>query len=350
MVNETNEYTFSISPIEAVKELLKKLPTRRIKDVVEKRFALKGGEKRTLESIGREYRITRERVRQIEADAFRILRRDENIKNFAVLLEELESIIQNRGGVVAEQGFLSSFSKKEQPCIEFLLTLGESFHKLPENEYLTTRWTVNRDIAQGVDQVIANTIEYLKSIGKPLAQEQLYNVIGTNAQQILGQKPSDEIITNYLSLAKGIKRNPYGDYGLSEWPMIIPRAVRDKAYLVLYKEGKPMHFRDVARQINSIEWGRRKSHPQTVHNELIKDPRFVLVGRGLYALAEWGYNHGAVKDVLISILKQAGEPLPRDEIIKLVSQKRFVKIPTILLNLNNKSLFKKVDGEKYTLV
>ena len=51
-----------------------------------------------------------------------------------------------------------------------------------------------------------------------------------------------------------------------------------------------MHFKEVAEAISKT-FG-KKTHYATCHNELIKDSRFVLVGRGMYALAEWGYQAG----------------------------------------------------------
>ncbi len=74
------------------------------------------------------------------------------------------------------------------------------------------------------------------------------------------------------------------------------KGMRDYAFLVIRKHGSPIHFREVARQINLVF--KKKAHTATTHNELIKDPRFVLVGRGLYALKEWGYMSGVVKDVI----------------------------------------------------
>ena len=66
----------------------------------------------------------------------------------------------------------------------------------------------------------------------------------------------------------------------------------------------------------------RRTHPQTVNNELIKDPRFVLIGRGLYALSEWGYEPGTVKDVLVQILKDSGKALRKEDVLQLISERR----------------------------
>jgi DNA-directed RNA polymerase delta subunit len=107
-----------------------------------------------------------------------------------------------------------------------------------------------------------------------------------------------------------------------------------------------MHFKEVAGNINEL-FG-HKAHIATTHNELIKDPRFVLVGRGLYALSEWGYTAGVVKEVLREILEAEG-PLSREEIIDKVRKERYVKDNTILVNLQDNNLFKKLANGTYTI-
>ena len=108
-----------------------------------------------------------------------------------------------------------------------------------------------------------------------------------------------------------------------------------------------MHFREVAETINELF--DHKAHVATTHNELIKDPRFVLVGRGLYALTEWGYTAGVVKDVLREILAEEG-PLSREEIIDKVRKERYVKDNTILVNLQDTNLFRKLSNGTFALV
>ena len=48
--------------------------TQREQEVLRLRFGLDDGRSRTLEEVGREFRVTRERIRQIEAKALRKLR------------------------------------------------------------------------------------------------------------------------------------------------------------------------------------------------------------------------------------------------------------------------------------
>ena len=85
---------------------------------------------------------------------------------------------------------------------------------------------------------------------------------------------------------------------------------------------------------------------QAVHNELIRYPQFVLVGRGLYALKEWGYEPGTVADVIERILTEKG-PLSKREIIAEVAKQRTVKVGTISLNLQKMPYFVRVGRAVY---
>jgi len=70
------------------------------------------------------------------------------------------------------------------------------------------------------------------------------------------------------------------------------------------------------------------------------------VGRGLYALSEWGYQPGTVSEIISQVLKQEG-PLTKEEIAKKVLAKRLVKENTILINLQNRKLFERDNTGRY---
>lgn len=340
-----------IQPQEATRILLKSLPTRRMRDVIGKRFALKGGRKKTLESIGGEYKITRERVRQIETEALRHLRKQNNAAELQPLFRAFEAHLVSNGGVMAEHDFFANLAKaREHPHLALLLSVNESLRHAPETDFYHARWGINKDKIEQIEKVVSQLVSALSEKNEPVERSVLGALLSPQLKEILGEEPSPQVVDACISTSKVISQNPYNEYGLSHWSVIQPRGVRDKAFVVLAKSGKPMHFTDVALAIDGVGWSKKRAHPQTVHNELIKDQRFVLVGRGLYALREWGYEPGVVRDVLLSLFKKANRPLDREEIIQSVSEKRFVKPQTILLNLQNKSLFKKTEEGKYTLV
>ena len=260
--------------------LLKDLPERQ-RDILDRRFGL-AGEKQTLESIGRNYDITRERVRQIEEDGLRGLREKLESPICQNVFQYFIKTLENAGSLRREDLLLKELGgEKFKNHVLFLLTLGQSFQRSGETEEFYPFWTIDKNALNIAKKHIAAFTSVLgkqkKALPLPL-----------------------NVPSAYFEISKAILKGPEGLYGLKEWPEINPRGVKDKAYLVLKKTQKPLHFTQVARGIGE------NALPQTVHNELIKDNRFVLVGRGTYALAEWGYQPGTVKDVLKNILSTSG--------------------------------------------
>ncbi len=316
--------------------LVSLLPSRQ-KEVISRRFALGGSpESETLESIGKNFKITRERVRQIERDSLLALR--EEAKKYQKVLQSFKDYLETHGGVREEKTLLADLGETKdgnggmQNQVYFLLNLGNDFQRFGETKKLRSFWSMDPNSISDVERIIESFSLKLKKAGKPLS---LGELLGKSAAK------GDSAANSYLEISKEINKNAEGFFGLKEWPEINPRGVKDKAYLTLKKQNKPLHFRDVASLIpNAL--------PQTVHNELIKDGRFVLVGRGIYALKEWGYQTGFVKDVIFKTLKDAGRPLAKDKILTEVLKQRMVKENTVLLNLSNKKYFSR-SGDSYTV-
>jgi len=342
--------TLPIHPKEITARSLKTLPSPRLREVLERRFGLRGKDAETLEVIGTSFGVTRERVRQIQAEGMKHLSRPAAVEVFRPVFASLEEHFKEHGHVFEESKLLNSITEPRfHNHVYFLLTVGAPFKNEAEDESWHERWFTKDEALRAAESVIARTADEIGSIRKPISATDLFQILKSHSRAVLGSVPSPETLESYLALSRLIKQNPYGEFGLVTWPTIRPRGVRDKAFAVLAKSGKPLHFREVASAISKAGWSSRRAHAQTVHNELIKDSRFVLVGRGLYGLTEWGYEPGTVSDVMVSLLKSAKKPLPRDEIVKRVLQQRFVKPTTVLLNLQNKSLFKRM-SEGYTVV
>lgn len=341
-----------INPKEVSQTLLKNVENKRVREVLEKRFGLKSGRRLTLEAIGKEHGITRERVRQIEADGLKALAKPAVYGLAESAFKALEDHLNEHGGVAAERPLLASIAPdSHHPHIEFLLTVGKSFQKKPETKAIYASWYTKDEACGAVERILDNVARELEAGKTPIKRDELLRLIARHAADELKSQPRDHVVSNILGMARSIGENPYGEYGLVSWPTIQPKGVRDKAYLVLQKTGKPMHFRKVAEAINAMRGVKRPAHPQTVHNELIKTGnRFVLVGRGLYALREWGYTPGTVAEVVKHVLTEAAVPLSREEIVKRVLDRRFVKENTILLNLQNKNLFQRHSDGKYFVV
>jgi len=323
--------------------LIKNLP-QRTKDIIEQRFGLKTGKRKTLEAIGQNYGITRERVRQIESVGFsKISPKIKKIDNiFTYFTDELK-----KSGNLRRETILLDLlgQRKFQNHVFFLLTLGERFERFYQTNSLYSLWTIDKNSVNVASDLLNFLNNRFQKINRPLTLEEIAKLTNSDFKKSL----ASSAISSYIEVSKRIKKGPEGAFGLTDWSEINPRGVKDRAYLVFKKEGKPLHFRELTELINKSEFDFPRALPQTVHNELIKDDRFVLVGRGLYALAEWGYKPGVVKDVIADVLRKAKKPLSKKEVVEMVSQRRLVKKSTILLNLNNREYFLKNSRGKYTL-
>ncbi len=338
----------NFKPKAVIKRLLTALPDR-ARDIVESRYGLgEKAEPMTLESIGKTYKITRERVRQIENYAFGVIRKSDVYKKELSAREELEKLIDSLGGVVHEEDFLRYVSDDEsvQNHIHFLLVLGDSFKKRKEDPDFHHRWYVSDEVLGKVEGSIKKIYDNLSDDDLIPESEMIATFLET-IKDVSEKYKNDEVVRRWLALSKKIGRNPLGEWGVSRSPNVKAKGMRDYAYLAIRRHGSPMHFTEVAKAIQKLF--DRTAHVATCHNELIKDPRFVLVGRGLYALKEWGYSQGVVKDVIRDILKRHG-PLTKDEIIEKVLKERYVKENTIVVNLQNQKIFKKAKDGKYSLI
>lgn len=323
-------------------DLLKGL-SERVAFVIERRFGLKTGEKETLEAIGQNYSITRERVRQIEEEGFSKIR--PKAENYNDVFKYFASVLKSFGNVKKEEVYIWELGEgKYANQIFFLLTLASGFVRFSETKEYHAFWAVNNDSVESAKKVVDLAIKKLESEKKAVELDDIYK----SQKETLAKNVSKAILANYLEISKRIQKNPEGLYGLKEWVEINPKGIKDKAYLIIKKHGKALHFTEVASLIaNSAYSTNKKVHVATVHNELIKDGRFVLIGRGLYALQEWGYEPGVVKEVITKVLKDSGQPLTKEEIMEKVLEKRFVKQNTVLLNLQDKEKFTRTDGGKY---
>jgi len=323
--------------------------SQRTANVIERRFGLKSGKRETLETIGESYGLTRERVRQIEEEGFSKI--NTRIKEHEDVFQNFKKVLKSFGNLKEEKAFFNSLAgEKSQNDIFFLLTINDNFQRISEDKNLYSFWTVDKNSIISAKKIIKETINCLKRQKEPVTPEKLFSIQGKNSLKSFNGKSNKNIFQSYLEVSKEIQKSPTGLCGLRDWLEINPRGIKDRAYLVLKKEKNPLHFKKVAAGIEKLPFpSPKKVHTATVHNELIKDERFVLVGRGLYALKEWGYGSGAVKDVIIKILKESKKPLLKEQISEKVLKERFVKENTVLLNLNDKNYFSRTSDGKYTI-
>jgi hypothetical protein len=334
-------------PIEKiVNDILATIDREREREIVSRRYGL-FDRKETLEQIGELLGITRERVRQLEKAVVARLKSQAEAGELPHIAEVQSVLVEtvNGMGKVARISDLSAKmtktnNKLDQARISFLAQLSPELSVIEDNDHFhhAVGVTVHHD-ENKIKELVDNLIEAIKKHGEPADIKTVAEKAGHN----------DHEHTKALASTSKHLATLNDRWGLIKWPMVNPKNIRDKIYVILKENGKHMHFNEISEAIKGSDFKRKDVTTQAIHNELIKDKRFVLIGRGIYALKEWGYNKGTVADIIADVLKKAGEPLHRDEIVKRVLKSRYVKETTILLNLQGKDQFKRVAKATYTL-
>ncbi|HRZ95183.1 MAG TPA: HTH domain-containing protein [Candidatus Moranbacteria bacterium] len=327
-----------------VDELISSLPVRS-QEILKERFGLSSKKGKTLEKIGKKYSITRERVRQIITDAIKNISKKAGEENFSRAENRIVFAIRENNGIIKEEDIflnLGSGSSQEKNALAFFVQCSKKILIVFEKGTLEKSWVLSKDVIASVKKVHEKAKDVFGKEQKPLGDEEVLEKL---SEDFSGAEK--EQILNFLSISTEFGKNVFGKWGIKNWDEINPKGTREKLHLILKETGKPLHFTEIASLIDKHKLGKKKAHPQTVHNELIKDSRFVLIGRGIYALSEWGYEEGTIKDVLKDILEKSKKPLRKDEILEKVMEVRKVKKTTVMINLNNSEFFEKKEDLYY---
>ena len=331
----------------AISGSLKIIEQDREKEIISRRFGLTGS-KETLEQIGEMLSITRERVRQLEKAILirlQISAEENQIPELAAAEKVLVRNLTEMGRVaklsdLADKVYGKSATASDKTGIYFIATFAKSLTVVEEND----RYNAAVGIAEYGDALtikskVDEIVKIIRDNKSPMTLDELDNKLNYEHPDHIRAIAS---ISKSLATLNGV-------WGLTKWPSVNPKNIRDKIFVILETKKEPMHFSDIAREIKESNFRRKNVTVQAIHNELIKDSRFVLIGRGIYALSSWGYKKGTIADIIKSILEKSDKPMTREEIVKQVLRVRKVKETTILLNLQNKNQFKKVDRNLYTL-
>lgn len=323
------------------------------REVVIRRFSLDSKEKQTLESIGRSFNVTRERVRQIEKIALSKLRRTVQNTKLKYIHEVGRAILKENGGIMLEEELLGKIlsvidrsANIDGYIVRLALTISGEIQNLEKTNLISSSWhltTIDPDLITGV---LNSANIHLKNAKEVVEHEKMHKQL--KGQKLINDSEiNDLFFSAVLKIDQRIKSVEEG-YGLMAWRHINPKSIRDKAYIVLKKTKKPMHFVEISNAILESAFDKKVVTVQAVHNELIRYPQFVLVGRGLYALKEWGYQDGTVADIIEDLLKKKS-PLTKLEITRGVLKQRQVKKGTISLNLQKNKQFVRVGRAQYAL-
>lgn len=314
-----------------------KIKKEREKEILFDRFGIQKNAK-TLHSIGVKYGVTRERIRQIVNNSIKKIQKNTTNNEVESKIQQIESFVKKNGGFATNEQIVKEFTKEptDANAVKFITTLSKNLEYLKESNNLKSGWNDSSLKQLKIKEINKKAVTLLKQEEKPLALTKLSELL----------KEDKNIIEAAVSASKEIMKTDTGHFGLTIWPSVNPKSIRDKSRYILERHGKPIHYSKLTEKISDM--GLKTVTRQSVHNELIKNNDFVLVGRGIYALTEWGYKPGVVEEVIYEVLFEAQKPLHKNEIVTKVLEKRMVKESTIVLNLQKKR-FKRVGKAVYTL-
>lgn len=331
----------------SVASIIESIDQEREREIVTRRFGLYE-RKETLEQIGELLGITRERVRQLEKAILiriKIAAEKGSLPDVTATEKVIIRTLSDMGRIARIQDLTDSLLNKksdarERAHIAFIAELAPNLTTVDESDHYhnavgIAEYGDDKKIKKAVDEIVKT----IKTNKEPISIENLHAKLNYEHPNHVKALAS---VSKHLANLKDI-------WGLTKWPTVNPKNIRDKIFVILSEAAKPLHFSEIAESIKDSDFNRKDVTTQAIHNELIKDSRFVLIGRGIYALDSWGYSKGTVADTIADVLTKAKEPLHRDEIVKRVLENRQVKETTILLNLQSKPQFKRVAKATYTL-
>lgn len=331
----------------AVNDVLSTIEQDREREIITRRFGL-FDRKETLEQIGELLGITRERVRQLEKAILirlKIAAEDNKIPSVRDTERSMIRHLSENGRIARVHDLTDKIiegdtTSTHRAHVGFIAELSPNLTVVNENDHYHHAVGIKehgdeKKIKKNVDELVKS----IKTHGEPITTEDLHAKLDYEHPSHINALAS---VSKHLATLSDT-------WGLTKWPTVNPKNIRDKIYVILAENGAPLHFSDIAKSIKDSEFKRKDVTTQAIHNELIKDKRFVLIGRGIYALDSWGYSKGTVSDIITKVLKKNGEPMHRDDIVRAVLKSRQVKETTILLNLQSKPQFKRVSKATYEL-
>lgn len=345
-------------PTDLVSQLFHGLSEKE-EDVLQRRFGLGTAKPETLEDIGKHYGVTRERIRQIQVGAVKRITKAKGFRAARAPLEQLTvGILTAAGGAVEEEHLVretlafAGATTVHRRALQFLLTqlLDDRLAYRPASSAFHPSWALAHTTDDLAAAFVANAVQYFEKRGTPASQDEL--LAAARAWPSVTANPeraTTAMVLAQLARSVHVAVNPFGDWGLAQWGSIVPKRINDKISLVLTKAGEPLHFTEIAKRINDAGFDTRTAYAPTVHNELILNPHYVLVGRGLYALKSWGYREGVVADVIAEVLKVHGDPMKRTDLVAEVLKQRFVKRNTVQLALSDRERFERLPDGTYRL-
>lgn len=359
VVHEEPLQLLKITENELLASLLNRSGNERTIEIVSKRYGLMNGEKQTLEEIGDNYGVTRERIRQVQKKALNRMKHPMNsIKDqLAGLIEEV--LFRNGGILSAEEAdleipkALGGIKDDGSSILDLLSDLGwiqncrigdiaiyspllsgVSLCKLSEKINLLIK---TADLGMSVSSIIEKIWLFSKIKDERFDSNEFvlkYCRTDPRIEEMAITSAYPEIIFRHYTS---------GQFPKKGWVVLMKR--------VLEEEQMPLHFTEITNKVNDLMGNsERQLDVRRGHSILIEDEIFAHSGvNGTYGLTAWGLKKELTPQVIVECMKKAGFPLHWKQIYNYVSKYKNTKPANIVRCLEDNRLFKKVDAGVYWL-
>lgn len=307
---------------ETIDELLSDLNSREA-DVIKKRFGI-NSKPLSLEKIGKEYGITRERVRQIEDKALKKI--SHKSLQLAFFEKTLYPIINDLLGdlkikreifIYRKLNEIYDIKEEEMNILRFFFNIFEKIYYKEENRLFNSFLSTQKHFFEKGLKILNHLYNRLeKNKDTILKEEDVLKILLNEIKIHWNIQPSVEEILEFLKISKVIKRNPLNEYGHFKHPRITPVLLKNKIKIIFEIEKRPLHFNEIHQkllELSEIEdellpfvWKKRYTN-HSIHNALLENDDFVKYGRGKYVLREWGYEEGHIIALMRKILEERKE-------------------------------------------
>ena len=270
-------------PFNSIKELLSFFLNENQLHLIELRYKLKAPFQNepinysTLQTMAHENDVSRERVRQVIDDVLKQLSCSLARYAFIEYHEDFEHIVKRGRGIAKPEDFFnlrrdSRYEGYTPAKLMMLLCDCE-----PNMSYCMGMFNTISNTDKCLPQIINGLTEILKKNERPVPLKVLFSAFPKDFK-IKSEKSRLTILENLLPTIKSIRATTQKTYFLSG------KGERLLAAQILIKKGRPVHFRELLQEINTVLASGSRIGSGLLLKILKEDPRFARALPGYYIL------------------------------------------------------------------
>lgn len=308
----------SLSPKEFVEYMLSLLSSERDREILSRRWGFWDGEKTTLEELGANFALTRERVRQIQAKAELTVRgiyQIDSVQDWFIKTrqKQIEAYLAENHGAAKLEEVLPDDESENDLALKFISTVFGIHPACAATSFPTSGKLefASQELISKFLTIEENLKQILISKGKPADFAKAYSDL-----QRYDPSVEREFAKRVIELSEVVGFDSAGHVCLRSWDCFNPQYITEMAAKALLEIGQPAHYTHIVDKMNVLFPTRAPFNLHSVHGRIIQaDSKFVCVRPGVYALKNWGLARPPfIKDFLVQSISSRGGTAIVDEL------------------------------------